>query len=152
MSLSSPRALASLAVLLAAAAGCGHRTTSAPVTTPEPAEKQPNVVGADVLANSSGQPIEQILANRVAGVQLGHTPDGTLTVRIRGVNNWNADSEPLYVIDGVPITPGPGGALAGVNPYDIDSIKVLKDAVSTTMYGARGANGVIVIKTKKPKL
>jgi TonB-dependent SusC/RagA subfamily outer membrane receptor len=56
----------------------------------------------------------------------------------------------LYVIDGVPITPGPGGSLSGINPSDIASIEVLKDAVSTTMYGSRGANGVILIKTKKP--
>ena len=150
MPLSSPRGLLTLAAVFAAAA-CGHKNGPDPTTTPRPADKQANVVTADAIANSSGQSIEQILANRVAGVQLGRTSDGTLTVRIRGANNWTSDKEPLYVIDDVPITPGPGGALAGVNPYDIESIKVLKDAVSTTMYGARGANGVIVIKTKKPK-
>lgn len=150
MSLSSPRTIAACAVMIAGAAGCAHHG-STPATTPQPAQKQANVVTADAIANSGGQSIEQILANRVAGVQLGRTSDGTLTVRIRGANNWTSDNEPLYVIDDVPITPGPGGALAGLNPYDIESIKVLKDAVSTTMYGARGANGVIVIKTKKPK-
>ena len=151
MSFSSPRALATLGVVISIT-GCVHHGASASATTPEPAGKQPNVVTADAIANSSGQSIEQILANRVAGVQLGRSPDGTLTVRIRGANNFNSsDDEPLYVIDGVPITPGPGGALSGINPYDIESIKVLKDAVSTTMYGARGANGVIIIKTKKPK-
>jgi TonB-dependent SusC/RagA subfamily outer membrane receptor len=136
---------------MAAVTGCAHHGTSAPAPASPPADHQPNTVTADAIANSAGQSIEQILANRVAGVQLGRTADGTLTVRIRGANNWNADDEPLYVIDNVPITPGPGGALAGLNPYDIESIKVLKDAVSTTMYGARGANGVIVIKPKKPK-
>lgn len=151
MPLSSPRTIVSLAVVVAAVSGCAHHGASAPTTTPEPADRQPNTVTADAIANSAGQSIEQILANRVAGVQLGRTSDGTLTVRIRGANNWNGDDEPLYVIDNVPITPGPGGALAGLNPYDIESIRVLKDAVSTTMYGARGANGVIVIKTKKPK-
>ena len=152
MPLSSPRVFVTLAVVVVAAAtGCAHRGTPASAPTPEPADRQPNVVTADAIANSGGQSIEQLLANRVAGVQLGHTADGTLTVRIRGANNWNSDNEPLYVIDDVPITPGPGGALSGINPYDIESIKVLKDAVSTTMYGARGANGVIVIKTKKPK-
>lgn len=151
MPLSSPRRSLTLAAVVAAATACGHRNGPAPTTTPQPADKQPNVVTADAIATSGGQSIEQILANRVAGVQLGRTSDGTLTVRIRGANNWNSDNEPLYVIDNVPITPGPGGALTGLNPYDIESIKVLKDAVSTTMYGARGANGVIVIKTKKPK-
>lgn len=151
MPLSPPRMLMSLAVALVAAGGCVHHGASAPATTPAPADKQPNTISGDAITNSGGESIEQILATRVAGVQLGHTADGTLTVRIRGANNWSSDNEPLYVIDNVPITPGPGGALAGLNPYDIESIKVLKDAVSTTMYGARGANGVIIIKTKRPK-
>jgi TonB-dependent SusC/RagA subfamily outer membrane receptor len=132
-----------------AAFGC-HRGAARSQSEPEPATKKANVVGADAIANSSGQPIEKILADRVSGVTLGRTADGTLTVRIRGANSFSADKEPLYVIDGVPIAPGPGGALSGINPNDIASIEVLKDAVSTTMYGSRGANGVIVIKMKKP--
>lgn len=148
----SSTSIAALAVATAAVSACAHRapSTTPDTTTGTPARAKPNVVDANAIANSSGQPIEKILAERVSGVQLGRTADGTLTVRIRGANGWAADKEPLYVIDGVPITPGPGGALSGVNPYDIASIEVLKDAVSTTMYGARGANGVIVIKTKKP--
>ena len=54
------------------------------------------------------------------------------------------------MIDGFPIQPGPGGALVGISPYDIESIKVLKDPVETAIYGLRGANGVIVITTKRP--
>jgi TonB-dependent SusC/RagA subfamily outer membrane receptor len=54
----------------------------------------------------------------------------------------------LYVIDGLPIQPGPGGSLLGINPHDIASIEVFKDASSTAYYGLRGSNGVIVIKTK----
>ena len=69
---------------------------------------------------------------------------------IRGAASVNGDNAPLYVIDGVPVEPGPNGDLTGLNPYDIESIKVLKDAASTTMYGVRGGNGVIVIKTKRP--
>jgi TonB-dependent SusC/RagA subfamily outer membrane receptor len=57
----------------------------------------------------------------------------------------------LYVLDGVAIEPGPGGSLSGISPYDIESIRVLKDPTDLTMYGSRGANGVIVIKTKKTK-
>ena len=110
----------------------------------------PNVVDADAIAAAQGQPIEKILADRVAGVRLGRAPDGSLTVQIRGASNMNGDNQPLYVIDGVPITPGPGGSLSGINPLDIQSIEVLKDAAATTMYGSRGANGVIVIKMKKP--
>ncbi len=69
-------------------------------------------------------------------------------MRIRGRNSFRADDRPLYVIDGVPINPGPGGALTGINPYDIESIRVLKDVGDTAEYGLRGANGVILIKTK----
>jgi len=153
MSSTLPAAVVS-AIALMLVSACAHR--SAPRVAPgadstaTAAAKKPNVVGSDVIEASSGQPIEKILADRVAGVVLGRTADGSLTVRIRGANSFSADKEPLYVIDGVPITPGPGGSLSGINPSDIASIEVLKDAVSTTMYGSRGANGVILIKTKKP--
>lgn len=153
MSSTLPAAVAS-AIALMLVSACAHqpapRVAPGSDSTATVAAKKPNVVGSDVIEASSGQPIEKILADRVAGVVLGRTADGTLTVRIRGANSFSADKEPLYVIDGVPITPGPGGSLSGINPSDIASIEVLKDAVSTTMYGSRGANGVILIKTKKP--
>ena len=72
-----------------------------------------------------------------------------MLVRIRGSQSFYGD--PLYEIDGVTITPGPNGSLSGINPSDIESIKVLKSAAETSMYGSRGANGVIIIKTKRPK-
>lgn len=144
------RCVSVLMLGLAASASCGRRATPAA----EPAAKAPartsNTVTGETIANSGDVPIEKILADRVAGVRLGRTADGTLTVQIRGTTTWNGDSAPLYVLDGVPILPGPGGALSGVNPRDIEKIEVLKDAVSTAMYGSRGANGVIIIKTKKP--
>jgi len=76
------------------------------------------------------------------------TPDGGIAVRIRGATTINGSTEPLYVIDGLPIQAGPGGSLVGINPHDIASIEVLKDAASLAFYGMRGANGVILIKTK----
>jgi TonB-dependent SusC/RagA subfamily outer membrane receptor len=76
------------------------------------------------------------------------TPDGGVAIRIRGNSSISANMEPLYVIDGVEIQPGPGGALTGINPHDIASIEVLKDAASLAYYGLRAANGVILIKTK----
>ena len=76
-------------------------------------------------------------------------PGGGIAVRIRGASSFNGSNEPLYVLDGFPMTPGPGGALTGINPYDIASIDVLKDAASTAIYGSRGANGVILIETKR---
>ncbi len=88
--------------------------------------------------------------SRFPGVQVNQTSDGGIAVRIRGTTSIRGNNEPLYVIDGVPIQPGPGGSLTGINPYDIESIEVLKDAASTAIYGVRGANGVIIIKMKQP--
>jgi TonB-dependent starch-binding outer membrane protein SusC len=92
-----------------------------------------------------------VLAGRIAGVQVGRDATGALTVRVRGGSSISGSNEPLYVIDGVAIQAGPGGSLAGINPSDIESIQVLRDAMATASYGSRGANGVIVIKMKKPK-
>ena len=86
----------------------------------------------------------------MAGVVVSRTEDGGIAIRIRGASTFTGSNAPLYVVDGVAIQPGPNGSLTGINPYDIASIKVLKEAAETTMYGSRGANGVIVIKTKRP--
>ena len=93
------------------------------------------------------EPIEKVLQGRVSGVDVTPGPDGII-VRIRGQSDV-AGGEPLYVVDGQVIQPGPNGSLSGINPYDIESIKVLKDAASLTMYGSRGGNGVIVVETKR---
>ncbi len=87
---------------------------------------------------------------RFPGVYVTRTSDGSIAVRIRGTTSIHGSNAPLYVIDDIPITPGPGGSLQGINPLDIESIEVLTDPASTTRYGIRGANGVIVIKTKAP--
>ena len=86
---------------------------------------------------------------RFPGVLVTRAPDGGIAVRIRGATSLHGSNEPLYVIDGVPIQPRQGGSLQGINPYDIESIEVLRDPTGTSMYGVRGANGVIVIKTKR---
>jgi TonB-dependent SusC/RagA subfamily outer membrane receptor len=104
-------------------------------------------VSGEVIANEANRPIEEILASRVAGVTLSRAADGGIAVRIRGTQS-NANEQPLYILDGLPFIPGQNGSLSGINPYDIESIRVLKDAADITMYGSRGANGVIVIKTK----
>jgi TonB-dependent SusC/RagA subfamily outer membrane receptor len=118
---------------------------------PDPSPTRPLVgttVTSDDLDRSPGQSIERTLQARVAGVMITRTPDGGISVRIRGATTINGSTEPLYVIDGLPIEPGPGGSLVGINPHDIASIEVLKDAASLAFYGVRGANGVIIIKTK----
>ena len=98
----------------------------------------------------SREPIEKILQDKVSGVLVTRTSDGGIALQIRGASTFYGGQAPLYVIDDVPMSPGPGGALVGVNPHDIETIKVLKDPSETGLYGLRGANGVIVITTKKP--
>ena len=148
------RATLALGVLLGLLHGCAHGGTNGneaadAADAAERAPRDPNTVTAEDIQRHPGEPIEEILAGRIAGVDVRRTPDG-IAVRIRGQTSLRGDSEPLYVIDGIPIQPGPGGALVGINPYDIESIKVLKDPADTAIYGVRGANGVIVITTKRP--
>jgi TonB-dependent SusC/RagA subfamily outer membrane receptor len=86
--------------------------------------------------------------SKVSGIVVTRAPDGGIAIRIRGGSSISSSNEPLYIINGIAFQPGPEGSLTGINPYDIASIEVLKDAAATAMYGVRGANGVIVIKLK----
>lgn len=102
--------------------------------------------------------IAQGLQARVAGVQINQnsgSPGGNISVRIRGTNSINGSSEPLYVIDGIQVSNGGGitdvSPLSTINPNDIESVEVLKDASASAIYGARAANGVILITTKRGK-
>lgn len=104
---------------------------------------------AEDIHRNPSVPIEELLAARFPGVWITRTADGSIAVRIRGATSVLGSNEPLYVLDGMPIQAGPNGALTGISPNDIDSIEVLKDAAATTMYGVRGANGVIIIKTRR---
>lgn len=108
---------------------------------------------------------DQALSARATGInvtQASGAPGGGVTVRVRGPNSISSGSEPLYVVDGIPIISnndafGAGGnrvssnALASINPNDIESIEILKDASGTAIYGSRGSNGVILITTKRGK-
>lgn len=96
-------------------------------------------------------PIEEQIAAKFPGVWIARAADGGLAVRIRGSTSIQGSNEPLYVVDGMAVQLSPLGSLTGIVPNDIESIEVLKDAVATTMYGVRGAHGVILIKTKRPK-
>ncbi|MFL5583564.1 MAG: TonB-dependent receptor plug domain-containing protein [Gemmatimonadaceae bacterium] len=147
----TPRRIALCALLGVVTSGClGH--TPPPVNDlPDPDPTRPlsgTTVTADDIAQSPSQPIEKVLQAHVPGVTITRTASGWLSVRIRGATTINSSSEPLYVIDGMPIQPGPDGSLVGINAADIASIEVLKDASSLAFYGLRGANGVILIKTK----
>lgn len=110
------------------------------------------VVGASEIARVQSSDVTRALDGVVAGVQMT-TSTGTLgsspSIRIRGIGtiSGSVDKEPLFVVDGVPFS----GDLNNINPSDIESMTVLKDAASNALYGARGANGVIMITTKKAK-
>lgn len=93
--------------------------------------------------------VEQALQGQMAGVSVRSTsgaPDSDITINVRGAASINGESTPLYVVDGVPID-----NLSGINPGDIESIDVLKDAASAAIYGSRGSNGVVLVTTKKGK-
>jgi TonB-linked SusC/RagA family outer membrane protein len=114
--------------------------------------------------------VDGLLQGRISGIQvssMGGQPGGGISVKIRGINSLRGNNEPLYVIDGVVISSAgedtgsafsdgneastPSNGLAGINPRDIESMEVLKDASATALYGSRGANGVILITTKQGK-
>lgn len=93
--------------------------------------------------------IGQAIQNKIAGVQVlfqGGVPGQNPMIRIRGTNSINSGNDPLYVLDGIM---GVANPLSTLNPNDIKSIEVLKDASSLAFYGARGANGVVLITTKR---
>ncbi len=106
------------------------------------------VVDAKQLAATPAASVTQMLQGKASGVIVGNdnSPGGGTMVRIRGFGTINNNS-PLYVIDGVPTQ----GTLNQINPYDIESMQVLKDASAASIYGARAANGVVIITTKKGK-
>jgi TonB-dependent SusC/RagA subfamily outer membrane receptor len=123
-----------------------------PATLPpeEAAKPSPNAATADQWKGQQVAQPEELFAGRFPGVSV-YRVEGGVRVAIRGATSIAGDNQPLYVIDGMAIEPGPGGALMGINPNDIETIEVLKDVGSTSLYGVRGANGVILIKTQRTK-
>ncbi|MEM9721195.1 MAG: SusC/RagA family TonB-linked outer membrane protein, partial [Bacteroidota bacterium] len=121
-------------------------------------------IGADAIESQPVITMQNALQGRAAGVQVTNnsgTPGGGIDVRVRGSTSITADNQPLYVVDGVPVIAGDfsqngvgnagTNALADINPNDIESIEVLKDASTAAIYGSRGANGVVLITTKRGK-
>jgi len=128
--------------------------------------REANTGAVTILDEESLQDIpelsfDKMLAGKAAGVQVTATsgqPGASSQIRIRGTSSLNAGNEPLYVVDGIPIMQGDqtyftntGNALAMINPSDIESITILKDAAAASVYGSRAANGVILITTKSGK-
>jgi len=144
---------ACLAAASLALAAC--RSSSNPQPDPGPSLPPPaaaaapaGTVDADDVKDQHVVRAEQFLVGRFAGVEVIPMAGGGVAVRIRGQNSLVLSTEPLYVVDGVPINAEPGGALKWLDPHEIQRIEVLKDIGSTAFYGIRGANGVILITTK----
>jgi TonB-dependent starch-binding outer membrane protein SusC len=125
-------------------------------------------IGSDQIENDVLPSVTQAIQGKAGGVQVTQksgSPGGGLNIRVRGTTSINASSDPLYVVDGIPVnstTNFTGGSnfnfgggtqginiLSSINPSDVQSVEVLKDAASSSIYGARAANGVVLITTKK---
>ena len=113
-------------------------------------------VSEDAIKKSIPTSIDQVLQGRAAGVQIqanSGTPGASSAIRIRGINSLNATSQPIFVIDGVIVDSSTdsetNNPLSGINPSDIVSMDILKDASATAIYGARASNGVIMITTRR---
>jgi TonB-linked SusC/RagA family outer membrane protein len=123
------------------------------------------VINSDEIKDLPTTSFQNALIGKAPGVQVtsGSGQAGSTTsIRIRGIGSMNASNEPLYVIDGVPVTSGNSGQMSDyiystnnvmntINPADIESVTILKDAAASSLYGSRAANGVVVITTKKGK-
>lgn len=124
-----------------------------------------SISGADVLKGGATD-IAHGLQGKVAGVMVQQSdgaPGGGMSIVVRGANSFTTSSQPLYIVDGVPFSTGStptnsgtgseqdSNPLSFINPHDIENIEILKDASATAIYGSRGANGVVIITTKKGK-
>jgi TonB-dependent SusC/RagA subfamily outer membrane receptor len=141
-----------LAIATATGASCAGRQR-APARVPNASpdgggEVAERGTGADRLDGTPVSQAEELLVGRFPGVRVTRLSNGALSVQIRGATSIHGTTEPLYVVDGLPIAAGSGG-LVGINPNDIQRIQVLKDVGSTAFYGVRGANGVVLITTLK---
>ncbi len=151
---------------VAVTAGCGRAGSQGP-EAPAPEDEvaagygsQPKAMGAVTTyipteADARVARVGDMLIGRVAGLEVRRLPNGSYTLRIRGPRTLRgsvADEEPLLVLDGTPMPKGSlSAALNSIAPHDVARIDVLRDASATGVYGSRGANGVIVITTKRPR-
>ena len=135
------------ALALVAFMGCAHANSSSRTVAVIP--RTHAALTAEDIERAPGTSIEQLLAARVAGITLVQSRDGHTAMRIRGQTTLIGDADPLFVVNGVPL--GRAINFEAINRHDISTIDVIKDAAGTAMYGVRGANGVIVVRTKGPR-
>lgn len=136
--------------------GPGLPTPSpAPVQVGYGAQDRRDVNGAvssasgDKLREGSPRTVADMLVGRFPGVEVRPLPNGSASIRIRGTRSFKSNEDPLIVVDGIPQASG-AMALNDLTPRDVQSIEVLRDASATSVYGSRGANGVILVSTRRP--
>jgi TonB-dependent SusC/RagA subfamily outer membrane receptor len=155
---------AALTLITGGVLGCGAVRSAPPPSEPSPEARggagrsvasegtgSVAVIDGDDLHGNPAPQLEGMLEGRVAGVQIIRLAGGGMSVRIRGPGSINGDTEPLYVVDGMMIQSASGRGLYWLNPGDIQRIEILKDASTTSMYGVRGSNGVVLITTRRGK-
>jgi len=131
---------------------CGHPHAD----SAQPSAALPPPKSATVQGIGSGDPsprtLDQLLAGKLSGVSVTPGPHGGIFVRMMGPTSFNDASEgPLFIVDGTQVEVSAGGGLPWINPRDVESITALKNPSDIAIYGVRGANGVIVIKTKNSR-
>jgi TonB-dependent starch-binding outer membrane protein SusC len=149
------RLAAALRCSLALLAGCNRTAASLGSSPPRPTAEDRGTGAVDSvpvgrLAGQHFSTVVELLQGQVAGLEVIQLPKGDVSLRIRGINSLRGDGEPLLVIDGIPVaSQRVNAALKALRPAEIASIRVLKDVSSTSVYGMLGANGVILITTKR---
>jgi TonB-dependent SusC/RagA subfamily outer membrane receptor len=141
----SPLPAVALGMLWLACSPSPHPESQPSPEIPPP--KSATVQGAP-NAGPAPQNLDQLLAGKLSGVTVMQGPAGGIIVRMMGPSSFYNDQDPLYVVDGTPVETRAGN-LPWINPRDVESITALKNPSDIAIYGVRGANGVIVIKTKK---
>jgi TonB-dependent SusC/RagA subfamily outer membrane receptor len=139
-------ALVSAVAVLADCAPKRPHNDAVPTTPDSLPAAEPNTVSTDEPARQGAASLAQILAGRISGVIVTPAPGGGIIVRMGGPTSFYSGQDPLYVVDGVPVQVN-RGTLTWLSPHDVESIRALKGA-DAAIYGVRGGNGVIVIKTK----
>lgn len=135
----------------------GSLTACAHPHDPSQVNAEPNIAGpppaastvtAEEQARQPATSLDQMLAGRISGVTVTPAPGGGIVVRIGGPKSFYGGEDPLFIVDGIPIDNVVSGTLSWLNPHDVESITVLKDPSTAAIYGVRGSNGVVIIKTK----
>ena len=141
------RTLPSLAIVAGLALGCAHKVKpEASQVIPTRPPPPPASMRADESARERSTTLVQLLQGRLSGVTVTPAPDGGIIVRMGGPTSFYSGQNPLFVVDGVPLESGT--TLSWLDPHDVEAVQALKDPSQTAIYGVRGANGVILIRTK----